>query len=59
MTDKFEAAMLELKKAKNFQTASWAIVIAKAREYAQLKAHGTYIENGNLIRLHNSDVPHT
>lgn len=47
----------KLVAAQNFQAAAWSKVIEAGRQYAQLKAFGSYIENGSNVNICHSDQP--
>lgn len=55
MSDKLAAVITELTKSRNMQKAAWQRVIEAGRAYAQMKAHGSYIERGSLISVCFSD----
>lgn len=45
----------ELSKQQKFQRGAWAKVNEIARQYAQMKLHGSYVENGSLHTISFSD----
>lgn len=45
----------KLVAAQNFQAAAWIKVIDAGRQYAQMKAFGSYIENGSNVVVCHSD----
>lgn len=55
-TAMLDAETLEtLLKAQRFQAGAWQKVIDCARQYAQMKTFGTYIEHGNVMHVAKSD----
>lgn len=51
MSEKLAAVVAELAKSRNFQKAAWQRVIDTGRQYAQMRAHGSYMENGSCISV--------
>ena len=48
----------ELLKAKSYQEARWLKVIARSREYAQLKLHGSYVDCSGSTVIAGSSRDH-
>lgn len=47
--------MQELLKQQRYQGYAWQKVIDAARQYAQMQATGSYVEEGRLCMVHQSD----
>lgn len=50
-----EQIIKTLREGQSMQTEAWALVLRCARQYAQVKLHGSYIENGRCILLGKRD----
>jgi hypothetical protein len=44
-----------LQKNRSYQRGAWLLVTEAARKYAQMKAHGSYIDRGNSVTVCFSD----
>lgn len=53
--EQFANIVEELRKSRAMQRGAWAQVTEAARKYAQMKAHGSYMENGNCVAVCFSD----
>lgn len=58
--EELTTVVAELVKSRKYQRGAWQKVIDEARKYAQMKAHGTYIERGNVMHCCPGDLePYT
>lgn len=55
-TEKPDLAVVvaELAKSRAYQRGAWVKVIEIGRQYAQVKLHGSYVENGRVITVSHS-----
>ena len=49
--DQFANIVEELRKSRATQRGAWQQVTDVGRQYAQMKAHGSYVENGRVITV--------
>lgn len=53
--EQFANIVEELRKSRAMQRGAWLQVVQSARKYAQMQAHGSYMENGNFHSVCFSD----
>jgi hypothetical protein len=53
--EKMAEIVAALQKSRSYQRGAWLLVTEAARKYAQMKAHGSYMENGNCITVCATD----
>ena len=57
LTDKqLTEVVAKLAKAQAYQRGAWQKVIDDGRQYAQMKAHGPYMENGHSVSVCFSSI---
>jgi hypothetical protein len=55
MDKQLEQIVIKLREGRQMQTSAWDEVLREARQYAQVKLHTSYIENGRVIQLNRRD----